>query len=180
MNQHDPFALMMDEHQLIVQARQVISRIDDLWSADAAAYRAVVTRLLTFFKVFSDQYHHQKEERLLFPALCAHPDFMLRDIVVELEEHHQQFRDYAGQIDQALAADDFPQVQSLLTIYIDELLDHIAIEDDELFILCRDLLTANEQERLYFQFMDVDNELGQAGKQALMEQLQELVEKYAD
>jgi len=176
MRQHDPFALMMDEHKLISQAKPIIDKIDGLWSSDAIVYRSSVERLLTFFQVFSDQYHHQKEERLLFPALSAHQNFAQQEIVAELEEHHQQFRDDCTQIKQAMSSNNFQLAQSLLTSYIDKLLDHIAIEDDEFFIICRDLLTESEQERLYFQFLDIDNELGLANKKRLSDQLLELLE----
>jgi hemerythrin-like domain-containing protein len=61
----------------------------------------------------------------------------------------------------------------LLESYIRELKDHIAVENDELFPMADDLFSADELDRLYYQCIDADREMGTGQK----EELEELIKK---
>ena len=65
-------------------------------------------------------------------------------------------------------------MQELLTGYINDLLDHIAVENDELFIMAESLFNEDELERMYFLFQDIDMELGQVRKQELVDSIKQM------
>jgi len=44
------------------------------------------------------------------------------------------------------------------------LLDHIAAENEELFVLAENLMDEHQLETIYFKFVDVDMELGESRK----------------
>ncbi|NQU34797.1 MAG: hemerythrin domain-containing protein, partial [Bacteroidetes bacterium] len=133
MKENNPIQTLMDEHDLISSTEGIISKLDGTWLENEAKYAESIQKLLTFFKEYSDHFHHRKEEEVLFKELRDNPEFLLNDIVNELEEHHEMFRNTIKEIEQALENSDYEKVQLLCAGYINDLLDHIAVENDELF-----------------------------------------------
>ncbi|MBV6474273.1 MAG: hypothetical protein JPMHGGIA_02577 [Saprospiraceae bacterium] len=171
---HNPVKTLMDEHEFIASAQTIVRKLKNLWESDPDAYREALDKLLDFFVRYSDGFHHHKEEEVLFPQMRDHPGFMLGDILQELEEHHDAFREFVQDIRAAAGSGEFKGAQDLLEKYMEQLLDHIAIENDELFIMAENLFSSDELERMYFLFEDVDAELGRAQKEQLVSGLKEL------
>lgn len=167
MATNDPITLLLHEHEIISSARDVITEADRLWIKDEESYEEVLRALMFFFGKYSDGFHHQKEEMALFPALKNHPDFHPQELLDELENHHRIFRDRIGRMQRALDDKKFEDVQSELTAYWNELLDHMAVENDELFVMTESLLGEADLERMYFRFKDIDHELGEDLKKEL-------------
>lgn len=165
--EHSPITLLMKEHDVILSVRQIIEALDNLWVKDDAAYRDKVEELISFFRIYSDKFHHEKEETILFRQLKDHPDFRLHDLIDELEEHHENFRLQVAAIEQALTDNKWTQVQKLLLEYTDALADHIAVENDELFVMTEMLFSEEELSRMYFLFEDLDRQLGLEKKNVL-------------
>ena len=55
-------------------------------------------------------------------------------------------------------------------------MDHIAVENDELFVLAESLMDEDELETIFFKFKDIDMELGEDGKVKLEESLAPLMD----
>lgn len=165
----NPIQVLMDEHEVISLAENVIQSIDNLWGTDEAKYAEKVNKLLEFFREYSDGFHHHKEEEVLFKELKDHPDFLLDEIITELEEHHETFRETVVEIEQAINQKEWPEAQRLLNSYVNDLLDHIAVENDELFLMAESIFSEEELERMYFLFEDIDRELGKDRKLELAE-----------
>ena len=165
--EHDPIQTLMDEHNVISSSAEALQNLEELWKKDALKYKNSVHKLLKFLKEYGDNFHHYKEENVLFPEMKAHPEFRQHEIIDELEEHHNMFRDYVKEIEEALEEQEWEQVQSKLQQYMNDLLDHIAIENDEVFIMAETLFNEEELESMFFQFQDIDNELGATRKTEL-------------
>ena len=164
----------MDEHDIISTCQAIIQSLDKKWHNDPKSYAQQVKGLIDFFREYSDKFHHRKEEEVLFKEFNDNPDFFLDDIITELEEHHEMFRNTVNDIEKTLSDEDFEKTQSLLSRYMNNLLDHIAVENDELFSMAESLFSDNELERMYFLFMDIDREQGQERKQELVEKLKSI------
>lgn len=162
--ENNPAQLLMNEHEVIKQVEKTVYLLDFLWEKDAEKYKSFIAKIIYFLKEYSDKYHHHKEEEILFPELCNHPDFLLQEIIDELLEHHEMFREYTREIEEAIADNQFENAHTILKKYLENLLDHIAIENDELFIMAENLFSPNELEKLFFRFKDIDMELGEAIK----------------
>ena len=107
MMEHNPIQTMHDEHEVISKTEKIIENLDRYWEISSEKYIKTVTILITFFREYADDNHHRKEEEVLFPAICDHPDFKLREIIDELEQHHEDFRDYTKEIEEALDEKDY-------------------------------------------------------------------------
>ena len=167
MSSNNPVNVLMDEHDIIKKLEKSLNKLEGLWEKDAAKYKATLGNTLRFLKEYSDGYHHHKEEEVLFPALEEHPEFILSSIITEMNEHHENFREYTAGIAEALQNDNFRKAQDILKKYLNELLDHIAIENDELFVLAESLFDEEQLETIFFKFKDIDMELGESKKAEL-------------
>ena len=172
--EHNPIQTMLDEHEIICSTEEIINNANELWLKDAPAYIELVDILVIFFKEYADGYHHRKEEDVLFPAIKDHPDFILEELIDEFEQHHEDFRDYTKEIQEALDNEDFPKSFNLLQEYCNDLLDHIGAENDELFVLAENLMDEADLETIYFKFKDIDLELGEGRKFELEKSIEAL------
>ena len=173
--EHNPIQTMLDEHEIICKTEEIIEGLDKSWETDEEKYKEIVRTLITFFREYADGYHHRKEEEVLFPAVNDHPDFVLQEIIDEFESHHEDFRDYTTSIEEAISAGDFEKSYKELSCYLQDLLDHIAAESDELFVLAETLLDEDELETIYFKFKDIDLELGEDRKSELEESIEAIL-----
>jgi DUF438 domain-containing protein len=112
---HNPVKTLMDEHEFIASAQTIVRKLKNLWESDPDAYREALDKLLDFFVRYSDGFHHHKEEEVLFPQMRDHPGFMLGDILQELEEHHDAFREFVQDIRAAAGSGEFKGAQDLRT-----------------------------------------------------------------
>lgn len=157
--------LLVNEHNVILEAGKLIESNNQLWETDPAAYAEVVRYLLNFFSVYADEFHHQKEEEILFPAINKANEVVGASIVSELIEHHEDFRNLVQKIRNACEQKDYVSTQKYLETYLQSLKDHIAAENDELFPMADDLFSPDEIEKLYYRCIDKDEELGVVRKQ---------------
>ncbi len=148
---------LYDEHEVILAASDRLRSL--LESPDLPERSVELLHLLEFFGEYADTYHHKKEEEVLFPAL-ANTNPVMDMLTGSLIEHHTLFREAIANARSAVNAKDWNTVRSVLEKYIGELGDHISAENDELFVAAEDVIEDREKERIYFQFMDCDEELG--------------------
>ncbi len=172
---YNPIKILLDEHELIAQVEDIIENLNDSWQDDSGKYEKAVKSLIAFFREYADGYHHRKEEEVLFPAICDHPDFILQELIDELEQHHEDFRECTKEIEEALEEKEFEKSYNVLTNYLQDLLDHIAVENDEFFVLAESLLDEDELETIYFKFKDIDMELGEDRKIELIEKIKRII-----
>lgn len=169
--EHNPIETMLHEHEVICSTEAIIEGLNLLWEKDAESYKEKIATLITFFREYADAYHHRKEEEVLFPEVKNHPDFVLQEIIDEFEQHHEDFRDSCTEIEEMLESGEYEKSYKELNSYLQDLLDHIAAENDELFVLAETLMDENDLETIYFKFKDIDLELGEEKKIELEESI---------
>jgi hemerythrin-like domain-containing protein len=161
--------LLLAEHDVISRVENLIPRLDGHWKISREGYEAAVNLLISFFREYGDKFHHYKEEQVLFPKLNSNFEFSQPTLLEELEDHHEMFREYMASLETSLRAQDYEKVQSTLQSYTSDLLDHIAAENDELFVMAESLLSEEELEAMYFDFEDFDRQIGTEIKRQLAE-----------
>lgn len=172
--------LLITEHDVILDAGDFISLNGDLWKTNPEEYEQNVKQLLNFFSVYADEYHHQKEEEILFPAISKKSETVAAGIVEELLEHHENFRLLIRQIKTTLVNKDFSKTQQLFEKYINLLKDHIAVENDELFPMADDIFNYDELDKLYHKCIDKDREIGTSRKEEFGSRIKNITINEAD
>jgi hemerythrin-like domain-containing protein len=165
---------MLDEHVIISSAEKTVQLLDHYWEKSEEDFVKHVHSLLGFFREYSDKYHHNKEEQILFPELENHIDFLIHSIISELNEHHEIFRESMKAIEKHIDKNQFKKAYIALCTYMEVLLDHIAVEDDELFVMAVSILSDTELESIYFKFKDIDIDLGESRKIQLCKMLKDI------
>ena len=132
-------------------------------------YESSVRSLIGFFRNYADKFHHFKEEDILFPEMSKKSELMADGIVKEMFDNHEDFREMIREIAKANDAKRYNEAQKFLEAYCNALLDHIAVENDELFVTAESLFTPAELKMIVSRFSDCDRELGDDVKKQLEE-----------
>ncbi|MEI8280138.1 MAG: hemerythrin domain-containing protein [Bacteroidota bacterium] len=157
--------ILFDEHEIIVNAIDTAKSASSLIGKDDDLYVNIIRQLITFFKTYADQFHHYKEEVILFPEMSKRNELIAEGVIKEMFENHEDFREMIRNIESHLNVKEFKAAQSLLEKYTEALLDHIAVENDEVFPIAETILDNAELEMIFYRFQDCDRDLGNILKQ---------------
>lgn len=159
--------MLYDEHEVIVKAIDAAMQARTLIGKDNLTYASTVRQLITFFRNYADRYHHYKEEEILFPEMSKRNELLSNGVIQEMLENHEDFREMIQGIEKALDENNYAEAQLQLEKYSNALLDHIAVENDEVFQAAESLFTEDELEKIGFRFLDSDRGLGDDQKEEL-------------
>ncbi len=166
--------ILYDEHYIIAKALSTANRQKSLIGKDDAIYEKNIRTLIHFFRSYADQFHHHKEELILFPEMIRHNELLAYGVLKEMRDNHTDFREMILTIEKHLDAKNYLQAQQQLGHYADALLDHIAAENEEVFPMAESMMNNGELENMFFRFNDCDRNLGVEKKVALKELADEL------
>ena len=166
---HDSIKLLFEEHSIIVNAIDVARQAGSLIGKDDEQYERTVRKLIQFFRQYADGFHHHKEEEILFPEMAKKNELLGEGVIKEMFEHHEDFREMIKGIEKFLDAKEYSSAQLQLKLYTEALLDHIAVENDEVFQMAESIFDEKELDRINFRFQDCDNSLGIIKNQQLAE-----------
>ena len=161
--------VLFEEHEIIVNAIDTAHHAGSLIGKDEGAYEKIIRQLIDFFRNYADKYHHHKEEEILFPEMSKRNELIADGVIKEMLENHSDFRDMIKNIERCLDEKDYPVAQQKLLQYTEALLDHIAVENDEVFQVAESIFSEEELDKIYFRFEDCDRELGISKKEELRE-----------
>ncbi|MDP1725254.1 MAG: hemerythrin domain-containing protein [Bacteroidota bacterium] len=171
----NPFMkILYDEHEVIVNAIDVAKQLKYLINRDPDLYDIKLRKLIQFFRNYADKYHHYKEEVILFPEMNKRNEMLEEGIIKEMFENHEDFREMIKSIEQSLNAHDYIKAHDQLEKYTEELLNHIAVENEEVFQMAESIFDLAELEKIGHRFLDWDRELGDARKEEWKELADEL------
>lgn len=161
--------VLFDEHEIIANAIDTARQARSLIGKEDAAYEKLIHQLIGFFRNYADKYHHFKEEEILFPEMAKRNDLLADGVIKEMFENHEDFREMIRNIEKALNEKKYSEAQQQLEKYTEALLDHIAVENDEVFQTAESIFSEEELEKIFFRFEDCDRDLGNAKKEELKE-----------
>jgi len=161
MPDYDPTERLYQEHvQILAAIDQFREQLEQKGDQNELMQK-IIPEILRFFRQYADQYHHAKEESELFPMLTDCENWVAADITQEMIDQHELFRGYTRDVEAAYEKSDYAGCVKILLRYTDQLKDHIAVEDNELFPMVLDIFAEDELEKLFFKFDDVDRAFGQ-------------------
>ena len=142
--------ILKREHRTVLLVVKAARRDLEVADETRGIAEVEVEQLLDFFRYFTNSCHDPKEEDLLFTALhrrgLSWDDYPLREL---LREHHEMrvVLDSAYDWLPLAKAGDSTALMSLvhdLTVYLDLLERHIAAEEEAIFPIVQELLTARD------------------------------------
>lgn len=166
--------ILYDEHELIVNAIDTAQQSGSLLGTNEVRYESTVRSLINFFRAYADRFHHYKEEIILFPEMNRKNELLAEGIIKEMFDNHVEFREMIGAIEAHLNEKKYSKANELLKKYSEALLDHIAVENDEVFQMAETLFSPDELDKIYYRFEDCDRDLGSKKKMELAELANEL------
>ena len=160
---------LFSEHEIIVNAIDAAKQLRSQVGKNDKQYEQNVHDLINFFRNYADSFHHHKEEQILLPAMKQKNQLLEEGVVREMLDTHEEFRERVTNIEKLLDEKKYELAQTELEKYSEALLDHIAVENDEVFQMAETLLSEAELEKMFFAFEDADIELGSGKKQEFEE-----------
>lgn len=170
--------VLYNEHEIIGNAIHAAQQAKNYMATNEKQYDRNVRELIGFFRDYADNFHHYKEEQILFPAMAKRNELLADGVLKEMLDNHEDFREQLKAIETLLDEKKYTQAQKLLDTYTEALSDHIAVENDEVFQMAETLFSGAELEKIFFDFEDADIELGN-GKKQEFEELAELLRNNA-
>jgi hemerythrin-like domain-containing protein len=150
-----PTQILSDEHRII---ERVLDAVQRLTLAPARQNLERWQKAIDFIRHFADRCHHCKEEQVLFPALEAHgipteggPVGMM---LLEHEEARSHVRAMLEGLARIEAGDDGGEAGLFDNAgqYLRLLREHIQKEDEVLFRMADEVISADEQKKLLAAF----------------------------
>lgn len=170
--------ILYDEHEVIVNALDVVQQAKFLIDKDEAQYEKTIRQLLDFFRNYADKFHHHKEEIILFPEMNKRNELLQDGVVKEMFNNHEDFREVLRKVEKYLDEKNYERVQQQLDYYSEALLDHIAVENDEVFQMAETLFSDDELEKISHRFDDADRELDSGKKEQYPEMIDNLRKQF--
>ncbi len=149
----------MYDHRDISLTLNILEKICNLLKTNEEVDLVDITRLIYFVKIFADECHHGKEEKLLFPAIKEIAVRRHRDLIEELLTEHVKLRDLIKSMQDAVLGESVridTFVQSSI-VYINLLRDHIEKENYGLLPICDARLSKKKQDELLKKFETLEN-----------------------
>ena len=174
---------LRDEHSAVRLMLEIMEAVSVRIKAGQSVQRQDLDDMIGFLSVFVDQCHHVKEEQMLFPELELVGITKNGGPIGVMLAEHQLGREYIRNINRELlnygSADpsQLTELTGSMQAYIELLNEHIHKENDILLEMADRLLSDEVQERLYYQFEEIEENVIGAGKH---EKLHELLEKLSN
>lgn len=156
---HNPIELLLNEHEIIVKAIESARNLEVSLKNNPVGYKTEMKKYIDFFKSYADGFHHHKEEQILFPEMSKKNELLGDGVIMEMLNNHEEFRESLSDIVLLIEEGELNEAIWAFNKYAEALLDHISVENDEVFQMAETLLDEAELEKIYFKFKDYDAEM---------------------
>ncbi len=162
--------VLIQEHVLIKQVLHLLDRSRQALEAGDPVPGLFFEKAVTFCEQFADQFHHFKEEFLLFGMLSYKKQGELDTAMGVLRYQHERCRQSIARIRTALPRygenDEMAATRVLenLGVYVSLLHRHIGMEDRIFFPMAEQFLSREEADSLQEQFAQQANRFGPPDK----------------
>lgn len=170
--------VLIDEHQLILKVLGLLGKARLCLENGERIPPGFFETAMNFCSGFADQFHHFKEEFLLFGFLSYKKQGGLDSAMGTLRYQHSRCRECIAGILQALPGYEENDGIALsfllenLAVYGSLLQRHIYEEDVVFFPLAENILTPEEKESLVHQFEEEEERIG--GRRVVFEKYQDI------
>ena len=171
--------VLRKEHDAILPMLDATEHVAESLAAGASIPVHILSNAIEFFRLFADRCHHGKEEELLFPTLEKKGVSRAGGPIGVILMEHDSGRKFIAEMAEAAKAyesGDHEAGRKWATAamnYSRLLRDHIAKENNVLFVMAERLLTPAEQQQLAAEFEQVEIQKMGAGTHERLHRLME-------
>lgn len=140
------------EHEAILYVLQILDKMMESDSRDSENMLRYYGEVVYFLKIFADKCHHGKEENFLFVELTRSGVPNQGGPVGVMLQEHRLGREYIAAMSSALESKNLDAFKAAAVQYRDLLVNHIAKENNALFVMADQLLDEAKQAELYEKF----------------------------
>lgn len=155
---NNPVEILKDEHKLLLNAVKVAKRIQNL--SDDETYYELIRDMILFLRNYTETYHHPKEEYYLYPLLQNRAKGMNSEFVHEICDNHQEFKALMAAIENHFVMYDYRLLRITMNEYLVTLEEHIKRENRLILSIAENLLTREELNKVYKDFVVLDKKDG--------------------
>lgn len=146
-----PMKKLVDEHVLIKRWIALIPQVLDHLNVESPDDIRVIEQGIDFIRSYADQFHHAKEEDILFKYFDEN-----LDVLKTMLEDHTKGRGHVKALIEAVEKKDKKGIVEHLNAYRELLTEHIKKEDEILYPWMDRNLSVKEVGELFSKFNDVD------------------------
>ena len=143
---------LRNEHEAILHVFTILDRMLSSTTKSDAENLQFGNELVNFLKIFADKCHHGKEEDLLFKELENKGVPNEGGPIGAMLQEHKQGREYIALMNKSLESKDLTNFKNAAIKYRDLLRNHIAKENNVLFMMADRLLDDKKQDELFAKF----------------------------
>jgi len=143
---------LRNEHESILHVFSILDRMLSSTTKSDVDNLQFGNELVNFLKIFADKCHHGKEEDILFKELENKGVQNEGGPIGAMLLEHKQGREYIALMNQSLDSKDLANFKNTTIKYRDLLRNHIAKENNILFMMADRLLDDKKQDDLFAKF----------------------------
>jgi hemerythrin-like domain-containing protein len=152
---------LMKEHQLILKYIDLMERYAEL-SINNAQSSMLLERtscFIAFIHEFADNFHHAKEENILFRYLVVPGVLTHCNPIPQMLSEHSKARELVQNMENALHTNDIAKLESNIAQYAKLLREHIYKEDNILYPMGERGLSDTAKSSLLKEYTETDDRL---------------------
>ncbi len=159
-----PTETLTNEHKVIKRALNILDVADQALVSGDDSVVALYPELIEFIRGYADNFHHAKEENILFQKLGEKGMPIKGGPVSVMLSDHEHFRYLIGELEDAVNnfldgdTDERERIIENADEYVDLLRGHIEKEDTVLYPMSDNLLTDEDQTTMQVEFEKVEEE----------------------
>lgn len=159
--------MLSDEHQNILKVVCVLIKECDAVESGEGLDKTFFIKAIDFIKNYADKFHHAKEEDILFVEICKDAAQIHCNPTPQMLVEHDLGRDFIKNLEKGLEENDSKKVVGNARGYAQMIQEHIFKEDNILYPMADEALSAEIQESMLERFKQVETKFGAEIQQQL-------------
>ena len=162
----DPFHILKHEHRIIEQGLRALDGVCLMLEWGTPLTPVALSAIVDFTGNFIDRFHHDKEEKYLFPALARHGIAEDGGPLGAMKHEHQIEHALTSELRRAIEGCENQDVDAIKRFveaayrYSSHLIGHMQKEEAILFRVAGEMLDEQEKASLLADFHKAEEELG--------------------
>ena len=160
--------ILYDEHQNILKVIDALIQECNSIESGNKIDKEFLKKTIEFIKDYADNFHHSKEENILFIELSKDEVQMHCNPIPQMLHEHDLGRNFIKELENGVEENDKDKIIENARAYAQLLQEHISKEDNILYPMADELLSSNIKNNIFKKFQEVEQKLIEKKKKYLL------------